>query len=435
MIFVKCHSDLLEKWAWFHDGLCLVVGESPLTADIRLETESDYGSDEESQLFLQSSYKPRQALVAAISDWMEEIHSHNDVSKTGREGCPESLPLPMGLQVTAAPTPGVNTCMVPTMTTNTPSQPIPIPSAGGPSGAVVDNLNELVRSEIVNDSYLAQPTSHSEVASSSVGVTPGGSGLVDSGTDTDEESVNQNAEPMDCAVTPGSTPVSVSIPPATPVGATSTALLSHSAAEDCASECGSKSVLSSSVCDSNMQVDSAIIPSCSSQPAPVRNSLSPTKQLETPVSERCLLTQEDIALLVDLFYMPFEHGSTGVKLLKEFAWLKNHCHALSMASPTSSSDNSNNSDPDGVPEASCVEWRERAQKFRELVATIGKLMERLCNSPNQGLVYDMYPYVWDMWSTASLLGSFIEWLGTLFVSCVTCTPVRFGWWGSPMQIS
>lgn len=40
------------------------------------------------------------------------------------------------------------------------------------------------------------------------------------------------------------------------------------------------------------------------------------------------LTYEDLALLCDLFYLPFEHGSQGLQLLQEFNWLKSNAHLV-----------------------------------------------------------------------------------------------------------
>lgn len=40
------------------------------------------------------------------------------------------------------------------------------------------------------------------------------------------------------------------------------------------------------------------------------------------------LTQEDLSLLCDLFYLPFEHGGQGVQLLQEFNWLKGNAHVV-----------------------------------------------------------------------------------------------------------
>ncbi|CAB0039448.1 unnamed protein product [Trichogramma brassicae] len=40
------------------------------------------------------------------------------------------------------------------------------------------------------------------------------------------------------------------------------------------------------------------------------------------------LTCEDLSLLCDLFYLPFEHGGQGIQLLQEFNWLKSNAHVL-----------------------------------------------------------------------------------------------------------
>jgi protein O-GlcNAcase/histone acetyltransferase len=34
------------------------------------------------------------------------------------------------------------------------------------------------------------------------------------------------------------------------------------------------------------------------------------------------LTCEDLLLLCDLFYLPYEHGAQGLQILHEFQWLK-----------------------------------------------------------------------------------------------------------------
>lgn len=53
------------------------------------------------------------------------------------------------------------------------------------------------------------------------------------------------------------------------------------------------------------------------------------------------LTQEDLSLLCDLFYLPFEHGGQGIQLLQEFNWLKSNAYLVMKKSkdeePTSES--------------------------------------------------------------------------------------------------
>ena len=54
------------------------------------------------------------------------------------------------------------------------------------------------------------------------------------------------------------------------------------------------------------------------------------------------LTQEDLCLLCDLFYLPFEHGGQGIQLLQEFNWLKSNAqivmHKSQDEEPSSKSD-------------------------------------------------------------------------------------------------
>jgi hypothetical protein len=48
-------------------------------------------------------------------------------------------------------------------------------------------------------------------------------------------------------------------------------------------------------------------------------------------TEKEQLTHEDLALLCDLFYLPFEHGGQGLQLLHEFNWLKSNAHLVTHA--------------------------------------------------------------------------------------------------------
>lgn len=45
---------------------------------------------------------------------------------------------------------------------------------------------------------------------------------------------------------------------------------------------------------------------------------------EKPLSTAEPLSLDDLKLLADLFYLPYEHGQTARTMLQELAWLKNH---------------------------------------------------------------------------------------------------------------
>lgn len=49
---------------------------------------------------------------------------------------------------------------------------------------------------------------------------------------------------------------------------------------------------------------------------------------QEPVDIDKQLTHEDLSLLCDLFYLPFEHGGQGIQLLQEFNWLKSNAYVV-----------------------------------------------------------------------------------------------------------
>ncbi|UYV78632.1 K02A2.6-like, partial [Cordylochernes scorpioides] len=110
------------------------------------------------------------------------------------------------------------------------------------------------------------------------------------------------------------------------------------------------------------------------------------------------ISYEDIATLVDLFYLPFEHGRQGMFVAQEFHWLKAHGHLVS----------EHRGKKDENPEVQ--EWYDRAAKFEQLARNIGKLLIKLNYCQNRSLLYDLYAYVWDIKGVISLLNSYIKWI-------------------------
>jgi hypothetical protein len=54
---------------------------------------------------------------------------------------------------------------------------------------------------------------------------------------------------------------------------------------------------------------------------------------------------------------------------------------------------------------------------------VNRLFRRLTFSANRELVYDLYPYVWDMRGVVSLLNSYVKWLGKIML--INLNPVSF----------
>uniref|UniRef100_A0A3Q3LFF9 protein O-GlcNAcase n=1 Tax=Mastacembelus armatus TaxID=205130 RepID=A0A3Q3LFF9_9TELE len=99
-----------------------------------------------------------------------------------------------------------------------------------------------------------------------------------------------------------------------------------------------------------------------------------------------LLSESQVQLLVGLHYLPHEHGPSAQKLLQELTWLKTNCHLVD-------------------------EWHGRASRFLSLCEDIAQLHCSVVGGANRAVLYDLYPYVWDLRNTALVAKAFICWLG------------------------
>ncbi|XP_051945866.1 protein O-GlcNAcase-like [Xyrauchen texanus] len=119
---------------------------------------------------------------------------------------------------------------------------------------------------------------------------------------------------------------------------------------------------------------------------------------EKPLFAAEALTLEDLTLLAELFYLPYEHGLKAVQMLKEFNWLRANSNYVSV--------NSKGKDPEKV-----IEWQSRAENFEQMCCSVIQMFTRLSNSANRTILYDLYPYIWDIKSIISMVKSFVQWLG------------------------
>lgn len=147
------------------------------------------------------------------------------------------------------------------------------------------------------------------------------------------------------------------------------------------------------------------------------------------------LTHEDLSLLCDLFYLPFEHGGQGIQLLQEFNWLKSNAYVVMKKSKEEES--TSESDVSYITSKviylfiyylCCTifisfsflifqieEWHLRAAKLNDMCNGVNRLFQRLTYCNNRELLYDLYAYVWDMRGVVSLLNSYVKWLGKLYL--------------------
>uniref|UniRef100_A0A674C824 Protein O-GlcNAcase n=1 Tax=Salmo trutta TaxID=8032 RepID=A0A674C824_SALTR len=116
------------------------------------------------------------------------------------------------------------------------------------------------------------------------------------------------------------------------------------------------------------------------------------------------LSLEDLTLLAELFYLPYEYGPKALHMLKEFNWLRANCSTVGV--------DCKGKEPEKVGEwLPSVEWQSRAERFEEMCCSVIQMFTRLSNSANRTILYDLYPYIWDIKSIMSMVKSFVQWLG------------------------
>lgn len=114
---------------------------------------------------------------------------------------------------------------------------------------------------------------------------------------------------------------------------------------------------------------------------------------ENPLYTAEPLTLDDLKLLSDLFYLPYEHGSTARTMLQELDWLKNNSSAA-----TAGTDKT-------------AEWCSRAQQFDGMCEAVVQMFNRLSNAPNRSILYDLYNYICDIKSGVGLARAYVKSLG------------------------
>ncbi|XP_076843402.1 protein O-GlcNAcase [Brachyhypopomus gauderio] len=117
------------------------------------------------------------------------------------------------------------------------------------------------------------------------------------------------------------------------------------------------------------------------------------------------LSEAQVRLLVGLYYLPHEHGPQAQNLLQDLTWLRSNCHCVSI------NGNGKKTHPHKVEE-----WRVRACHFLATCDEVAALHGSVVNSVNRALLYDLYPYVWDLRNTLLVAKAFISWLEGRVVS-------------------
>ncbi|KAG5894231.1 hypothetical protein JTB14_002280 [Gonioctena quinquepunctata] len=379
-----------------------------VSADIKLETETEDGlSGEDVPATLSPNmYHPRHALRNAINEWLPEFVKHK------LAWGPIVKPQPAVAVIPVPIIPSINTCMSLTSTTSTSTSTVvnsnqlqalaEVCSTVSCNESIVNPIPGPVMNSLVSETKVVcnesipnpittipipVPIDSEERKTitmlSGTIIKPEKTKNVSS--DDHQDRTNLVAKEGTTMNTDTSLSTESSLSPSEPMDCNSTPNISPAHGIKCANGSNEDVAMSeNSTSSGSMQVDT-------NQMLVENNS-----DIERIKAD---LTYEDLALLCDLFYLPFEHGGQGLQLLQEFNWLKSNAHLVIMA---------NEKKDKFSPEVQ--EWYTRAEKLNEMTESVNRLFRHMSGCNNRELLYDLYSYIWDIRGVICLLNSYVKWL-------------------------
>ncbi|XP_078588482.1 protein O-GlcNAcase-like isoform X1 [Branchiostoma floridae x Branchiostoma japonicum] len=340
---------------------------SAVTSDIKLETE---GVTEDSTTKSEGGlYNRNAALKLALKDWLEVI-------KTPKSGGMGVIKRSGNVSVITDSVTTVNTCMTMTPTTTSScTQPVMCP------------VNTLTGEPIDIPKLPSSPSTDSAFDSTSAS------------SESKDSEEGEGLEPMDISSSPA-----VSSPP------TSSLLSSESTScKQVGGDVGKKvedtqpstsTAIEGKVPETEtMQVDYEGVDMSPPNPLEMQTDTEEIKSRINPLYTAQPVTYDDLAMLVDLFFLPFEHGPFGVHLIEEFIWLKTNSRIVSKCKRTLRS-----------TAEDVKEWHERSEKYDKSCQSVLDMVNRLLNAPNRAAVYELFPYIYELKGIVALLKSFVKWL-------------------------
>ena len=409
--FVAIHS--LALWSRCTvDGCESLSTHETVSSDIKLEMGG--GSSDGSSVppppnnLPAHVYHPRHALRTAMTDWLPEFY------KIKPMWGPITKPQ-VGLNPVGALQPSVNTCLTTTSTTSSINTPLPMSNLGMPSlaGTATPPIPK-TESEIQNPAEV--PNAHAQNLPQIPLVTPlvpVMNSLVSHNVVVMERSVSESTdlkavagpEPMEVIPGPGSDSLNCSSPGHTmdsTTGPPTPAMAEMADSGDPATNPPTPA--------SVMQVEPCPMP----EPEIVNGmtKAESTTMLCDDSGGGGGMSVDELELLCDMFYLPWEHGPRAIQILNEFYWLKTHAGVMLVNGQTVAPGHALQDEDDDVDQVQVErpDWLKRKEKFQGMALELKKAFEKFCSSPNRELVYNLYTYLWDIVSVVLMLVSYVDWL-------------------------
>jgi len=112
-------------------------------------------------------------------------------------------------------------------------------------------------------------------------------------------------------------------------------------------------------------------------------------------SKSMALSHENLQLLTEMFCLPYEHGTKGNQLLSDFEWLLENVSDIYEEPPS---------------KEKVSKWFEKLLQCDEKSQEVYNLFTNFSKIPNEAILYDLYPYIWDVKEVVSALESYVHWL-------------------------
>ncbi|CAH8458061.1 unnamed protein product [Heterobilharzia americana] len=109
------------------------------------------------------------------------------------------------------------------------------------------------------------------------------------------------------------------------------------------------------------------------------------------------VTLEDLELFADLFYLPFSHGPTAMRLLELGHWLREYSYACGP-------------NPSDLEKA--AEWNKKLSDYAEIVSTISRVRDRIQRLPSKSISYELAPYITEVHTVVGITLDYFRWLET-----------------------
>lgn len=140
-----------------------------------------------------------------------------------------------------------------------------------------------------------------------------------------------------------------------------------------------------------------------------KSSSDTINEMKEDKSKFMALTHDDLVLLTDLFCLPYHHGENGNRLFQDFEWLFQNVPDIYEQPPS---------------KEKVSGWFDRLLRCNALCQRVYLLFENFCKIPNEAILYDLYPYLWDLKEVVLCVNSYIHWLSDSINSNLSIEVIR-----------